>query len=324
MKNSNSVKIVNQCDRSEVTPTKNFQKNSFIENKKNPYFCKTFKKKNLTNKCVYFISPKKENNDSSEKKYETKTLVARFGKRFILDEYLIGAQTSKINEKKEKNIHSFYHSRVNTEIINNSIQNTQTNHHIIEKSYEKHNYRLKEVKDLKYTIPKIKELNKKNLFPNAVKICDKKKIKFNKNNEKIKNLKGLQNSYSAAKLGNSKISFCVNNTYNKNKNKNSKRKINTKSHVDTYTKKTKNCNYIVTVTTTVTEIPNSQDTDEGIRLEEPIRCTQNNYNKKIYHKNCLSDFNFFESNEKNNINKIRKFNYCPIHGKSTWTYKNIM
>ena len=45
MKNSNSVKIVNQCDRSEVTPTKNFQKNSFIENKKDPYFCKTFKKK---------------------------------------------------------------------------------------------------------------------------------------------------------------------------------------------------------------------------------------------------------------------------------------
>ena len=185
------------------------------------------------------------------------------------------------------------------------------------------NIQVKEVKELKYTFPKVKELNqKKNLFHNAVKICDKKKLNVNKNKNlgKFNNTIYSQNSYSAAKLVNNKYLFYDNKTYNKSKNL--KKNISTESFVNTYTKSTKKSNYIITVTTTITEIPN-QDTDEGILCETRVRCPHIEDDRRVYHTNCLADFNNFENrNRKNNIRVIRKI-ICPIHGKSTWTYKEV-
>ena len=144
---------------------------------------------------------------------------------------------------------------------------------------------------------------------------------LSKNCGKIKNPKYSQNTYSAAKLENNKFRFYDDKTINKYKNLN--RNVCSTSHVDTYTNSTKNGNYIITVTTKITGIPYLQDTDEGVHIETLVKCPHINDNKKIYHKNCLSEFNNFENRiEKNNIKIIKQVN-CPIHGKSTWTYKKI-
>ena len=303
MKNSKSAKIIDQHEGSQVAPIKNYQHISFIDSKKGPYFCKTFKKKNNATKCIYLITPKNEHHFSKEKNYKTKSLAAKFGKRLILDEYLTESNTL------EKENSTLYHSRINTE------------------PYNRHNYQIKEIKnikdikDKKYNFQKIKELNKNNLFHNAVKICDKKKLMLNKDCGKIKNPKYSKNTYSAAKLENNKFHFCDDKTFNKYKNLN--RNVSSTSLVDTYTNSTKNGNYIITVTTKITGIPYLQDTDEGVHIETIVRYPHINDNKKIYHKNCLSEFNNFENRiEKNNIKIIKQVN-CPIHGKSTWTYKKI-
>ena len=133
---------------------------------------------------------------------------------------------------------------------------------------------------------------------------------------------------------------------NKTKSQTNKKYGNTTQKVKTYQKSTKDCDYLIKVTTTSTEIP-IRDTDEGFCIKKNATSYNcNNVNKKNfnvynsnekYHNNCLSDMNkvnktcykvikspikrkcYVMKKKEESIKQI----FCPIHGKSTWLCTKI-
>ena len=248
------------------------------------------------------------------------------------------------------------------------------------------NYRYKEVKCFKENYPEKKSTMTHKIYNTPLKF-KQTGMKKNLGNKKIfgstQKSKFLKNSYSANYLNKQKLNFVPKNNsiknlkfndnkqYDENKSFNEKKiynektvmipKIinktkttmsnnkygNTTQQVKTYKKSTKDCDYLIKVTTTSTEIP-IQDTDEGIIIKKNMvnnidsyASRNNNLNvydgNTRYHKNCLSDLN--NSNQKyfrvvkspkrikvcslKKKPKAIKEVFCPIHGKSTWVCTKI-
>ena len=103
---------------------------------------------------------------------------------------------------------------------------------------------------------------------------------------------------------------------------------NSTSNVKTYTKSTKDCDYIIKVTTTFTEIPNN---DPGIKVQTTKKTSQIFNSSEKYQKNCTKNFGSVERITNNNKYIITKngaerkrIACCPIHGKKKFIYKNVL
>ena len=247
------------------------------------------------------------------------------------------------------------------------------------------NFRYKDVKNSGDKYQEKKTILRNKIFTTPLKFKSNIKQQQNLYDKKIfgnnQKTKILKNSYSTNDFFNrNKLNFAQKNAFIKNKNKNNyqnklftaqkayakktvivpkiinKTKMtmannkygNTVQKVKTYKKSTKDCDYLVKVTTTKTEVP-IQDTDEGIYIKNNINTIdyQNSnsrrknfkvYNSNAkYHNNCLLDLNkthtkYFRIIKsppklkriliKKKQEKIEEV-FCPIHGKSTWLCKKI-
>ena len=248
------------------------------------------------------------------------------------------------------------------------------------------NYRYKEVKCFKENYPEKKSSMTHKIYNTPLKF-KQTDMKKNLGNRKIfgstQKSKFLKNSYSANYLNKQKLNnapknnsiknlkfnddkkYDENNLYNEknvynektvmipkiiNKTKtnmNNNRYGNTAQQVKTYKKSTKDCDYLIKVTTTSTEIP-IQDTDEGIITKKNMVSNIDSYvsrnnnlnvydSKAKYHNNCLSQLNntnqkYFrvvKSPKRIKIYSLKKKRktikevFCPVHGKSTWVCTKI-
>ena len=268
----------------------------------------------------------------------------------------------KINEKKN---YILYCSKLPQDTKDNQYKNIEKNYgkyatrsNFYEKeNISNENYNYKEIKSFKYSCPEIKSVIQHQVFNTPLNLVTKRVINrvTNKNLDNNKKIFGslpkkkMRPSFSTRdNLRKDEFfekKYVTNQKMQNNQNMYSEksdyckiftRKLphvmseknlgNPKSKVETYTKSTKDCDYIIKVTTTFTELPNN---NPGIKVETTTRTSQVYNSNERYKKNCNKNYSSAERINNNKYMIIKngdeksRIARCPVHGKKRYIYKKI-